>query len=116
MTKNTPVNSRVVHSDCDEFPPLFYQDTHNTYIAGLDPTFLYKANAETYWTWANLTLGKFSGNVYDAVTKTLQSQYVLVSTGHETMRSLILKDGHFHEIYRDAEANIYVASATTTTE
>lgn len=109
MSENTPVGSRVVHSDWDEFPPLFYYDSHNTYIAGLDPTFLYKANQEQYWTWVNITLAKYSGNVYDAVTKTLGAQYVFVAQGHFGMENEIQQDGHFTLVYRDNEASVYKA-------
>lgn len=116
MTQHTPVGSRIVHSDWDEFPPLFYYNSHNTYIAGLDPTFLYIADKNIYWTWANLTLGRFSGDVYQAVTETLQSKYVLVSQGHEAMRSLVVTDGRFHEIYRDAEVTVYAANSAQSDE
>lgn len=107
LTNHTPAGSRIVHSDWDEFPPLFYQDSHNTYIAGLDPTFLYKANPDTYWTWANITLGKFSGNILTAVTDTLGAQYVLVARGHAVMDQEFRDNPDFRIIYEDQEATVY---------
>ena len=109
MSQNTPVGSRVVHSDWDEFPPLFYYDSHNTYIAGLDPTFLYKANEDDYWTWVNITLGKYSGDVHEAVTKKLGAQYVFIAQGHTGMENEIQSDGRFTLVYRDDEATVYQA-------
>ena len=109
LATNTPPGSRVVHSDWDEFPVLFYHNSHNYYIVGLDPTFLYKASTETYWTWANLTLGKYNGDAYQAVTKTLQSGYVFITTDHTGMRNIIEADGHFRLRYRDNEAAVYEA-------
>ncbi len=107
LSLNTPVGSRIVHSDWDEFPVLFYMDSHNSYVAGLDPTFLYKANPDTYWTWANITLGKFSGNLKDAVTKTLGAQYVFVASGHLVMDEEFSENPDFRVVYRDAEATVY---------
>lgn len=109
LANNTPVGSRVVHSDWDEFPLLFYHNSHNTYIVGLDPTFLYKADEERYWTWANITLGKFNGNVYDAVTSTLASRYVFVTSDHTGMDRYFRTNDRFVKRYQDAEVTIYEA-------
>ncbi len=109
LATNTPAGSRVVHSDWDEFPLLFYHNTHNTYIVGLDPTFLYKADEERYWTWANITLGKFSGDVYEAVTTTLDSRYVLVTSDHVAMDRYFRDHDQFIRRYQDNEATIYEA-------
>lgn len=107
LSTHTPDGSRVVHSDWDEFPVLFYHNTHNTYIVGLDPTFLYKANQTTYWTWANITLGRYTGDVTAAVRDTLHSQYVLVATGHDAMDQYFRGNDAFAVVYQDAEAKIY---------
>jgi hypothetical protein len=107
LSDNTPVGSRIVHSDWDEFPVLFYHNTHNTYIIGLDPTFLYRANQNTYWTWANITLGKFQGDVADAVEQTLKSQYVFVAAGHDVMDRQFRYHPRFRVIYQDDEATVY---------
>lgn len=116
LTDNTPVGSRIVHSDWDEFPVLFYQDTHNTYIVGLDPTFLYKANPDTYWTWADITLGRFRGDLVSAVRDTLQSQYVFVATNHDVMDAEFRAHPDFVEVYHDSEGVVYklITPAETT--
>lgn len=109
LAANSPAGSRVVHSDWDEFPVLFYYNSHNTYIAGLDPTFLYKADPETYWTWVNITLGKFQGDIYQAVTEKLQSKYVMVAENHLPMDNLFSHQEKFKLVYTDTEAKIYAA-------
>lgn len=107
LAANTPPGSRIVHSDWDEFPVLFYHNTHNTYIIGLDPTFLYKANHDTYWTWANITLGKFQGDIVNAVSRTLQSRYVFVAAGHDVMDRQFRRHPEFEIVYQDQEATVY---------
>lgn len=113
LQQHTPAGSRIVHSDWDEFPVLFYQDAHNTYIVGLDPTFLYKANQNTYWTWVNITLGKYTGDLGQAVGQTLQSRYVFVASGHPAMDAEFQNNPEFKKIYADPEATVYeLVSAT----
>ncbi len=107
LAANTPAGSRIVHSDWDEFPVLFYYNTHNTYIVGLDPTFLYKQSPDTYWTWVNITLGKFQGDLVHAVRDTLKSDYVFVASGHEVMDKQFRDNQQFKVIYQDNEATVY---------
>lgn len=113
LAANTPAGSRVVHSNWDEFPMLFYYDDHNAFVAGLDPTFLYKANANVYWTWVNITLGKYTGDVYDGVTKTLGSSYVLVASGHDLMDRYFSGNKLWRLRYQDSEAKVYEAVRRT---
>lgn len=109
LAEHSPPGSRVVHSDWDEFPILFYYNSHNTYIVGLDPTFLYKADEDRYWTWVDITLGRYTGDVYAAVTETLESRYVLIAGNHEAMKRLISRDPRFMKRYEDDQATIYEA-------
>ncbi|MBI2985022.1 MAG: hypothetical protein HYY50_05370 [Candidatus Kerfeldbacteria bacterium] len=109
LANHTPAGSRVVHSDWDEFPLLFYHNSHNTYIAGLDPTFLYQADHQRYWTWVDITLGKYRGDLYEAVTMKLASAYVFIAGDHQGMEDLVRQDGRFILRYRDDEAAIYEA-------
>ena len=113
LAGHSPAGSRVVHSDWDEFPLLFYHNSHNTYIVGLDPTFFYIANRDAYWTWVNITLGKYQEDVYRAVTTTLASQYVFVGANHQSMDQLFRNDPRFIRGYSDAEATIYQALPQT---
>lgn len=38
LEENTPAGSLVFQTDWDDFPRLFFYNTHNTYLVGLDPT------------------------------------------------------------------------------
>ena len=37
LEKNTSVGERIFQTDWDDFPRLFFYNTHNTYLIGLDP-------------------------------------------------------------------------------
>ena len=45
---NSPKGSTVWNTQWDEFPQLFYWNQRNTYIVGLDPTFMYLQNKDEY--------------------------------------------------------------------
>jgi hypothetical protein len=40
LRTNTPEGSMVFQTDWDDFPYLYYYNTHNTWLVGLDPTYL----------------------------------------------------------------------------
>ena len=40
LAQNTPQGARVFQTDWDDFPRLFFYNTHNTYLIGLDPTYM----------------------------------------------------------------------------
>ena len=57
LMEHTEPGERVYQTDWDNFPELFYFNTHNTYIVGLDPTFMYLANPELYLLWRSIGRG-----------------------------------------------------------
>jgi hypothetical protein len=47
--KNTPEKSIVFNAAWDNFPQLFFMNTHNYYVVGLDMLFMYQYNPQLYW-------------------------------------------------------------------
>ncbi|MBI4092579.1 MAG: hypothetical protein HY420_01515 [Candidatus Kerfeldbacteria bacterium] len=97
----------VFHSDWDEFPILYYYNSSSRYIAGLDPTFLYLENKDRYWQWANVTMGRETGDVYQIVRGTFNADFVLVERDHTAMDSLIKNDERFTLAFDGPDAKIY---------
>jgi hypothetical protein len=60
LEQNTAPGERVYHSDWDDFPALFFHNTHNTYIVGLDPTYMYLEQPELYLLWRSIGRGEVS--------------------------------------------------------
>ena len=60
LEENTPAGARVFQTDWDDFPRLFFYNTHNTYLVGLDPTYLQLYSADLYDRWVEITDGKVS--------------------------------------------------------
>jgi len=58
LAAHTPAGSLVFHTDWDDFPPLFFHNVHNTYVAGLDPDFLRLRDPRRYDRWVAVTRGQ----------------------------------------------------------
>lgn len=100
---------KVLHSDWDDFPLLFYYSDQLEYMAGLDPTFMYRANADRYWLWQKVTTGTFHGDVDSALT-TLAVRYILITKDHQAMYRLITQSQVVRKVYSDAAADIFVVT------
>ena len=58
LATHTPAGARVFHTDWDDFPPLFFFNTHNTYLVGLDPDFMRLRDPGRYDRWVAATRGE----------------------------------------------------------
>jgi hypothetical protein len=106
LAKNTPAQSRVFQTDWDDFPRLFYYNTHNTYLIGLDPTYLQLYDAELYDLWVDITQGDVE-NPSEIITNTFDSQYIHTDLNHGDFLRVAAKDPGLKEVYRDEQAVIF---------
>ncbi|MBI4090892.1 MAG: hypothetical protein HY422_02610 [Candidatus Komeilibacteria bacterium] len=107
LSEHTPADSIIVQSDWDDWPMLFYFNTHNRYIVGLDPTFMYNADPALYDAWASLTGEGRADTLVALVTQKLASRYVLVEKDHTALQHLLASNIYFRLIYEDDEAWVY---------
>jgi hypothetical protein len=106
LIQNTPEGSRVFHTDWDDFPRLFFYDTHNTYIVGLDPTYMQIYNSELYDTWVSLTRGDMKPISY-VVATTFQARYIQTDLYHGDFLDNAAHDPGLVEVYRDDQSVIF---------
>ena len=106
LEKNTPARSRVFQTDWDDFPRLFYYNTHNTYIIGLDPTYLQLYDADLYDLWVDITQGDVR-NPSQVIATTFDSQYIHTDLNHRDFLQIAAEDPGLKEVYRDEQAVIY---------
>jgi hypothetical protein len=57
LAQNSEPGELIFHTDWDDFPELFFYNTHNTYIVGLDPTYMYLERPQQYLRWRRITRG-----------------------------------------------------------
>lgn len=108
LKNNSKAGQIVFHSDWDEFPILFYHNSLNYYIVGLDPTFMYNYNKDLYWQWYNVTIGQEKENLYSIIKNNFGADFVFVNwPSHQLLDRNLANNFYFEEVYRDSQTKIY---------
>jgi len=107
LASHSQTGDVVVHSDWDEFPVLFYHNSKNYYMAGLDPTFMYLFNQDLYTKWVAITRGQNTDELFKVVSEDFGAKYVLATTDHQEMIRSLDNNIFFAKVYSDSEAVIY---------
>jgi len=106
LEANTPAGSRVFQTDWDDFPRLFYYNTHNTYLVGLDPTYMQLYDADLYDLWVLITRGNVD-NPAKIIASKFGSQYIHTDLKHGNFIKVAENDPGLKEVYRDDQAILY---------
>ena len=98
----------VFQSNWAIFPHLFYFNTQNYYINGLDQTFMYEKNKELYQDWLDLVTYHINPNQTAQILKEkFNASYVLVDKNDEKFARLIKKSRFLKQVYTDKQASVY---------
>ena len=106
LAENSSAGDRVFQTDWDDFPRLFYYNTHNTYLVGLDPTYMQLYDRETYDLWVLITRGKVE-RPSQFIANHFRARYVHSDLKHGSFLSEAEQDPGLHEVYRDDQAVIF---------
>ncbi len=108
LKNNSQPNEIIFQSEWDIFPPLFYFNTKNYYINGLDQTFMYEFDQDLYWKWFNLVNAKTPPDKTAEILKQkFQASYVLATTRNKNFKRLLERSPGLEKVYEDEEAKIY---------
>jgi hypothetical protein len=106
LTANTAPGERIFQTDWDDFPRLFFYNTHNTYLVGLDPTYMQLYDAKLYNDWVQITRGKValpSSEIRDR----FDARYVVSDLLHTDFIHQAENDSSIQEVYRDDQSVVY---------
>ena len=106
LTQNTPAGARVFQTDWDDFPRLFFYNTHNTYLIGLDPTYMQLYNSDLYDEWVKITQGDVT-RPSRIIAATFECLYVHTDLDHKSFLRVAASDPGLREVYRDDQAVIF---------
>ncbi len=106
LEKNTPAGARVFQTDWDDFPRLFFYNTHNTYLIGLDPTYMQLYDSDLYALWVDITQGDVE-NPSQIIARTFASQYAHTDLNHRDFLRVASEDSGMKEVYRDDQAVVF---------
>ena len=106
LEKNTPPGARVFQTDWDDFPRLFFYNTQNVYLVGLDPTYMQLHDPALYDRWVDITQGEVE-NPSQIIASQFASHYVHTDLNHEDFLQVAEEDPGLKEVYRDDQAVIF---------
>jgi len=106
LAENTPAGERVFQTDWDDFPRLFFYNTHNTYLIGLDPTYMQLYDAALYADWVAITRGEVE-NPSQLIAHEFGSAYVHTDLNHGSFLRIAESDPGLVEVYRDDQAVLF---------
>jgi hypothetical protein len=106
LANNTPEGARVFQTDWDDFPRLFFYNTHNTYLVGLDPTYMQLYDAGLYDEWVDITQGRVA-NPSAIIRDRFGSRYVITDYDHGDFIRVADQDPHLKRVYKDDFAIVY---------
>jgi len=110
LQENTPAESLVFHADWDDFPALFFFNTHNRYIVGMDPNFLYLQDPKLWHFYAAITLGKYR-NPSKLVRETFGAGYLFSDKQHKLLLKNLYDEGKAVPEYEDDACVVYRLTA-----
>ncbi len=110
LTQHTPPGSMLVYGGWGEFSLLFFYGAHNSYIVGLDPTFLYRRNPKLYEAWAGLGSGESRRGIARELKEQFKARFILVDKHYLRMCEVLSEARGMTLAYEDQEAKVYQLS------
>jgi hypothetical protein len=98
LMTHTPPGSRVYFPAFDDFPRLFYWDTHNTYLVGLDPTYMTLYDPELFSLWRQVAQGR-AATPSDAIKNSFGASYVYTERRRPEFVKSITEDPGLETVY-----------------
>jgi hypothetical protein len=106
LAENTPQGARVFATDWDDFPELFYWNTHNSYLVGLDPTYMYLYDGPLYLEWRAITRGQVE-RPSEVIAVDYDAGWVFSDLEHDAFLRRAQVDPNMVEVYRDRYAIVF---------
>lgn len=107
LIKNSHPGEIIMQTDWDDWPMLFYQNSQNYYIVGLDPTFMYNYDPALYKLFADITMAKVSTGLSQLVKDNFSAKYFIVDSDRKQLNTYLQADPGFVKVYEDKDAWLY---------
>jgi hypothetical protein len=106
LEQNTEEGELVFQTDWDDFPRLFFYNTHNTYLIGLDPTYMQMHDEKLYDLWVPLVRGEIT-QPSQFIDNVFHARYVHTDLNHNAFIRRAGNDPYMQEVYRDDQSVIF---------
>jgi hypothetical protein len=109
LEDNTVPGAIVFNAGWDDWPFLFYFNSRNNYLVGLDPMFMHEYDQKKYNVWSDIITGRDGDKLHRKITTHFNSRYVVVSKKRKFLR-LIRNLNHsekIHKVFEDRQGYVY---------
>jgi hypothetical protein len=106
LKKHTQPKEIIFHDRWDDWPALFYHNSHNRYIIGLDPTFMYLKNKGRYLLWQKIVRAEIKKPCH-LIKQNFESSYIFIRNDNLKFRHNLAADKSCRLVHRDKDGQIY---------
>jgi len=96
----------VFNADWDDFPFLFFYNSWNYYIVGLDPMYLYTYDHKKYRLYKRITRGKIK-NPAKLIKRKFHASYIFLDREHAALYRKLKRDPFAEQVYKDTTATVF---------
>lgn len=107
LKQNSVPGEIVFQSDWSFFPAMFYHNTKNYYLTGLDQTFMYENDKVKYQQWERVARGE-TRSIAKVAREAFGAAYIVVEKRLPDMLFWANRDIGLNKVYEDSEAIIYL--------
>lgn len=106
LVNSSNPQERIFTSSWDYFPRLFFYNTKNTYLSGLDPTYMYQFDPHLYNRWQEIRQGNVANPSFE-ILNLFNSRFVLIDIRAREFLEQAQKDPNMEIVYKDKWATIF---------
>ncbi|MFA5995641.1 MAG: hypothetical protein WCW27_00035 [Patescibacteria group bacterium] len=110
LAKNSQAGDLVFNAEWDDWPILFYHNTQNYYMIGLDATFMYLHDPGLYRRWREIGKGEIKTNLVQIINKEFGAKYVFIDRTNKRTHlflAYLMRDPQVQCVFRDSTTEIY---------
>jgi hypothetical protein len=106
VAENSEPGDRIFQTDWDDFPEMFFYNSYNTYMIGLDPTYMYLENPELYLLWRSIGRGQVAMPA-EPIRDRFGARWVLTDRSHGDFINQAARDPNLEIVYESPQAVLY---------
>lgn len=106
LNQNVAANTLIYNADWRQFPRLFFYNSSNRYLLGLDPTYLQLADANAYALYTAINAGKVA-QPGTAIQQTFGATYLIADRQQTELIAQAQADPTLREVYRSEDSVIW---------
>src|SRR5581483_2873430 len=102
LAQHTLPGERVFATDWDDFPRLFYYDTRDVYLVGLDPTYMALYDQSLYLRWRDIGRGDTPFTAEEIRTR-FGARWIFTDTQHTGFLRMARQVPELKQVYSDPD-------------